>query len=433
MRTEIIEKLPESHTHSYGTGWKSDSNNHWHECDCGAKSDSGTHTEDSGTVTKPATQTETGIRTYQCSVCGYEMRTAIIEKLPESHTHSYGTEWKSDSNNHWHECSCGEKSSTAAHTWDSGTVTVQPTTDKEGEKTYTCTVCGKTKTETLDKLPPSHKHSYGTEWKSDNSNHWHECSCGEKSGTAAHTWDSGTVTVQPTIDKEGEKTFTCTVCGRKKTETVKKLPSAGETGKEDVANNSVKLDSGISLKWKGKAIALKWAKVAGAEGYDVFAAQSGKKLNQKSPVKTVKNGKTSVSLTKIAGKKIAGKKVYSVKIKAWKYADGKKIYIGSSRTYHIAGKENRKYTNAKKLKPAKKKYVLKKGRSFRIKVTIIRQSKKKKLPPKSYGPALQYLSDNEKIATVTQGGKVKAKKKGICYIYVTALNGVRTKIKITVK
>ena len=241
------------------------------------------------------------------------------------------------------------------------------------------------------------------------------------------------MTVQPTTDKEGEKTFTCTVCGKTKTETVKKLPSAGETGKEDVANNSVKLDSVISLKWKGKAIALKWAKVAGAEGYDVFAAQSGKKLNQKSPVKTVKNGKTSVSLTKIAGKKISGKKVYSVKIKAWKYADGKKIYTGSSRTYHIAGKENRKYTNAKKLKPAKKKYVLKKGRSFRIKVTIIKQSKKKKLPPKSYGPALQYRSGNEKIATVTQGGKVKAKKKGTCYIYVTALNGVRTKIKITVK
>ena len=242
MRTEIIEKLPESHKHSYGTEWKFDSNNHWHECDCGAKSDSAAHTEDSGTVTKPATETETGIRTYKCSVCGYEMRTEIIEKLPESHKHSYGTEWKFDSNNHWHECSCGEKSGTAAHTWDSGTVTVQPTTDKEGEKTFTCTVCGKTKTETLGKLPPSHKHSYGTEWKSDNSNHWHECSCGEKSGTAAHTWDSGTVTVQPTTDKEGEKTFTCTVCGKTKTETLGKLPpshkhSYGTEWKSDNSNH----------------------------------------------------------------------------------------------------------------------------------------------------------------------------------------------------
>ena len=226
MRTEIIEKLPEAHKHSYGTEWKSDSNSHWHECSCGNKSDSAAHTEDSGTVTKPATETETGIRTYKCSVCGYEMRTEIIEKLPESHKHSYGTEWKSDNSNHWHECSCGEKSSTAAHTWDNGTVTVKPTTDKEGEKTFTCTVCGKTKTESVEKLPATHTHSYGTEWKSDNSNHWHECSCGEKSGTAAHIWDNGTVTVKPTTDKEGEKTFTCTVCGRTKTETIGKLPES---------------------------------------------------------------------------------------------------------------------------------------------------------------------------------------------------------------
>ncbi len=234
--------------HNYGTDWKSDSNGHWHECAvCGEKSEVLAHTEDSGTVTKPATETETGIRTYKCSVCGYEMRTEIIEKLPESHKHSYGTEWKFDSNNHWHECSCGEKSGTAAHTWDSGTVTVQPTTDKEGEKTFTCTVCGKTKTETLGKLPPSHKHSYGTEWKSDNSNHWHECSCGEKSGTAAHTWDSGTVTVQPTTDKEGEKTFTCTVCGRTRTETLDKLPPShtenSQPGDKKPDNNSNQPDN----------------------------------------------------------------------------------------------------------------------------------------------------------------------------------------------
>ena len=126
-------------------------------------------------------------------------------------------------------------------------MTVQPTTDKEGEKTFTCTVCGKTKTETLGKLPPSHKHSYGTEWKSDNSNHWHECSCGEKSGTAAHTWDSGTVTVQPTTDREGEKTYTCTVCGRTRTETLDKLPPShtenSQPGDKKPDNNSNQPDN----------------------------------------------------------------------------------------------------------------------------------------------------------------------------------------------
>ncbi|MDE6253003.1 MAG: MucBP domain-containing protein [Lachnospiraceae bacterium] len=61
--------------HRYGTEWKSDSESHWHECVCGDKSDTAAHTEDNGSVTKPAT----GIMTYRCSVCGYEMRTAEIK------------------------------------------------------------------------------------------------------------------------------------------------------------------------------------------------------------------------------------------------------------------------------------------------------------------------------------------------------------------
>ena len=202
---------------------------------------------------------------------------------------------------------------------------------------------------------------------------------------------------------------------------------------EEMKENSAKLDSGISVNWKENALFLKWTKIAGAEGYDVFAAQSGKKSHKMSLVKVVKNGKASASLAKIAGKKISRKEVYSVRIKAWKYVDGKKVYTGSSRTYHIAGKENSKYTNAKKLKPAKKKYTLKKGKNVRIQVTIAKEAKKKKLLPKSYGSTLQYWSGNTKIATVTREGRVKAKKKGICYIYVTALNGVRAKIRITVK
>ncbi|MBD5137701.1 MAG: hypothetical protein HDT39_17475, partial [Lachnospiraceae bacterium] len=65
--------------HRYGTEWKSDSESHWHECVCGDKSDTAAHTEDNGSVTKPATETEAGIMTYRCSVCGYEMRTAEIK------------------------------------------------------------------------------------------------------------------------------------------------------------------------------------------------------------------------------------------------------------------------------------------------------------------------------------------------------------------
>ena len=247
-----------------------------------------------------------------------------------------------------------------------------------------------------------------------------------------------------TTTSEGKRVYTCYVCSQTREETIPKLPPTANptleepakqpketVAPEEVRENPLKLDSSISMKWKGNALALKWAKITGAGGYDIYVAQCGKK-RKNSLAKTVKNGKTSVSLTKITGKKISGKKTYSVKIKAWEYVNGKKVYTASSRTYHIAGKENKKYTNAKKLK-LKKKYTLKKGRSIRVQVTIDKQSKKKKLLPVSHGPALKYQSGNKKIAAVTQAGKVKAKKKGTCYIYVTALNGVREKIKITVK
>ena len=223
MRTETIDKL---HTHSYGTDWKSDGDSHWHECDCGDKIDSAAHTEDSGTVTKEPTETETGIRTYKCTVCGYVMRTETIDKL---HTHSYGTDWKSDADGHWHECECGDKTDSAAHTEDSGTVTKAPTETETGIKTYKCSVCGYgMRTETIDKLPPSHEHSYGTDWKSDADGHWHECECGDKIDSAAHTEDGGTVTKAPTETETGIKTYKCSACGYEmRTENIDKLPSGG--------------------------------------------------------------------------------------------------------------------------------------------------------------------------------------------------------------
>lgn len=72
------------------------------------------------------------------------------------HVHAYG-EWMSDGDeNHIKECLCGEKI-TEAHAFDEGVVTLEPTTEATGEKTYTCSVCGHKKIEVLDKLAPSYK------------------------------------------------------------------------------------------------------------------------------------------------------------------------------------------------------------------------------------------------------------------------------------
>ena len=68
--------------------------------------------------------------------------------------HSYSTAWTSDTNDHWHTClNCGSVTGKAAHVWNNGSVTTQPTTTTTGVKTYTCTTCNATKTETIAKLP----------------------------------------------------------------------------------------------------------------------------------------------------------------------------------------------------------------------------------------------------------------------------------------
>ena len=124
---------------------------------------------------------------------------------------------------------------------------------------------------------------------------------------------------------------------------------------------------------------------------------------------------------------MTGKKSYKIRIKAYKMNNGKKVYISSSPTYHVAGTKNKTYTNAKKISVSPKKLVLRKGTSRRIK------AKMKKLLPKSHGTSLRYRSTNKKIASVSKKGKIKARKKGICYICITALNGVMTQIKVKVK
>mgnify|MGYP000299872620 CR=1 FL=1 len=86
---------------------------------------------------------------------------------------------------------------TGAHTWDNGTVTTEPTEKDPGTMTYTCTVCGQTKTEVIPATGPH-----------------------------THVWDEGTVTVAPTETTPGVRTYTCTVCGHTRTEIIPATGSA---------------------------------------------------------------------------------------------------------------------------------------------------------------------------------------------------------------
>lgn len=147
---------PPSHTHSYGTEWKYDDTNHWHECECGDKIDIAAHSASEWIVDTAATETADGSKHKECTVCKKVLETATIPATGSSHTHSYGTEWKYDGTNHWHECACGDKADTAAHSFQ-WVIDKAATKEATGIKHEECTVCGAKRSENtvIDKLPDS--------------------------------------------------------------------------------------------------------------------------------------------------------------------------------------------------------------------------------------------------------------------------------------
>ena len=145
---------PPSHTHSYGTDWKYDDTNHWHECECGDKADIAAHSASEWIVDTAATETADGAKHKECTVCKKVLETAPIPATGSTHTHSYGTEWKYDGTNHWHECECGDKADTAAHSFQ-WVIDKAATKEATGIKHEECTVCGAKRSENtvIDKLP----------------------------------------------------------------------------------------------------------------------------------------------------------------------------------------------------------------------------------------------------------------------------------------
>lgn len=133
----------------------------------------------------------------------------------DGHTHKYGTEWKYDETNHWHECECGNKADITAHTFKQ-IIDKEATATEKGSKHEECTVCGYKKAAVDIPKIDSHNHNYGTEWKYDSTNHWHECKDGEKADITAHNF-KWIVDKEATATEKGSKHEECTVCGYKKT------------------------------------------------------------------------------------------------------------------------------------------------------------------------------------------------------------------------
>ena len=162
-----------------------------------------------------------------------------------------GSEWKYDADNHWHECSCGDKKDVAAHTASDWIIDTPATATADGTKHKECTVCGYTMaTETIPATGGGeHTHSYGSEWKYDADNHWHECSCGDKADKAAHDF-KWIVDKEATATQNGSKHEECKVCGYKKAAV--EIPATGtptEPGKPTDPDSSQTGDNSNMLLW----------------------------------------------------------------------------------------------------------------------------------------------------------------------------------------
>ena len=237
--------------------WKSDNTDHWKECTvvgCGViiEGSKAAHTVGEWIIDTPATATTSGSKHKECTVCGYTMATETIPATGGGeHTHSYGSEWKNDADNHWHECSCGDKKDTAAHTASEWIIDTPATATTSGSKHKECTVCGYTMT--TETIPATgggeHTHSYGSEWKYNADNHWHECSCGDKADKAAHDF-KWVVDKEATATKKGSKHEECKVCGYKKAAV--EIPATGtptEPGKPTGPDSPQTGDNSNMILW----------------------------------------------------------------------------------------------------------------------------------------------------------------------------------------
>lgn len=164
------------HKHSYSSEWTGNPKYHWHKCTgCDDRSDEAEHVYDNDCD-------------EDCNICGYERETE----------HKYG-DWKTNETKHWHECTvCGNKSVEGRHT---------PGAEATETTPQTCTVCGY-----VIKKALGHEHSFTADWKSDETSHWHACSCGEKKDVSAHTPGEWIIDREAGIGTEGEKHRECTVC-----------------------------------------------------------------------------------------------------------------------------------------------------------------------------------------------------------------------------
>jgi len=205
---------------------------------------------------------------------------------------------------------------------------------------------------------------------------------------------------------------------------------AGMTSDKDLPGTVFSKLQLRSKKQTKSSITLSWKNVPDAKTYVIYGNKCGKN-NKLKKLATVKNKDTkscSKKISKISGKKLKNGTYYKFMIVA---IDSSDKVVSSSKIIYVATKGGKVGNVGKVTTKAKRnKVTIKKGKTFKLACKQVAAVKKLKVKP--HRP-VTYESTNPKIATVTKKGVIKGKKKGTCYVYAYAQNGVFSKIKVTVK
>ncbi len=219
-------------------------------------------------------------------------------------------------------------------------------------------------------------------------------------------------------------------------EGIKPSGPSDDPGKSGRTGNEIEKRKDLSIllaagKQKGSTgIKLTWSKWKDASGYEVYWSYCDGKNN----FKKLKTVKAKAKRTYIH-KKRKKNRAYKYYIAAYKMVNGKKKYVAKTPIIHVAMKYE-KCTNAKKITLNKTKLVLsltnkKYKKTCKIRAKIKKENSKKKLL--THAAELRYYTDNKKVAKVSRTGKITARGRGKCTVYVIAINGVCKKMTVTVK
>ena len=334
------------------------------------------------------------------------------------------------------------------------------TCEKEGAMLVTATFPDHEAFVTQEKeveISKTDDHIHG-DWEHKNDTHHHKlCSVCEKPvAEEEHDWDAGVVTTEATTTATGVRTLTCQTCDATKEEKIDKLQGGSQAGYDGTAvgpgASAAAADRAItslpddvdpqgsvfgilrlkSPKQTKSSVRIAWKQAGGAAKYIVYGNACGKR-NKMKQLATVTGRK--MNFKQVAGKKVKKGTYYKFMVVA---LDKNDKVVSTSKMIHVATKggkvgNHRKVTakaKAGKKVKAVSRIKLKKGKKLKLKTTLTPVSKKLKVR-KHVG--VRYESSNPGVATVTSKGRITARGKGKCSIYVYAQNGAYKIVKTTIR